>query len=297
MLDFDKMASDLAFEEGDVIMSLNLINNIFSSIEISENWSVHLLGFKHSKKNGTIYNCRRIELEPKQKIQELINEISKLYIGGNQCRLSKYDDVREYDGTCNGTTVYRISENNDDIFIDLESLLQAIANSDIESDPLEMKSQAYVLCNTIKLDNVEHAVKLISMNNPIVLLKNRFLHSEGKFREIKDKVLNLRTIMNVIVLDKTVYFLDMSGESLFNMERAYKIKCKEVVDTISSMNIISDINIFKNTATTGQNPRRFSAFSQAKLELLTKKKNREKAAKFFEIPLTDDKSQFDTREK
>ena len=278
-------------------MSLNLINSIFLSIKENENWSMHLLGYKHSKRNGTIYNCRRIELEPRQKIQELVNEISELYIGDNRGRLSKYNDVREYDGTCNGTIIYRISENNDKIIIDVESLLQGIANSDVESNPLEMKCQAYMLCNTIRLDGVEHAVKLISMNTPIVQLKNRFFHSEGKFWEIRDKVLNLRTIINVIVLDKTVYFLDMSGENLFNMERAYKIKCNQVVDTINDMNIISDINVFKNTATTGQNPRRFAAFSQAKLELLTKKKNREKAAKFFEIPITGDKSQFDTREK
>lgn len=278
-------------------MSLQLINNIFWSIKENENWTVHLLGFKHSKRNGTIYNCRRIELEPKQKTQELVNEISELYIESERGRLSKYSDVREYDGTCNGTTVYRINENNGNIVIDLNPLLQGIAHSDVESNPLEMKCQAYLLCNTIKLGNEEHAVKLISMNTPIVFLKNRFLHNEGKFWEITDKVLNLRTIMNVVIFDKTVYFLDMSGETLFNLERAYKIKCNEAVDAIQNMKIITDIDVFKNTATTGQNPRRFAAFSQSKLELLTKKKNREKAAKFFNIPLSSDKSQFDTSNK
>ena len=71
----------------------------------------------------------------------------------------------------------------------------------------------------------EHQVKLISMNTPITTLKNRFLHDKGKFREIPHKVLNLRTSMNVIIYDKTVFFLDMSGETLFNMDRAYKLKC------------------------------------------------------------------------
>jgi len=31
-------------------MSLELINNIFSKITENENWSVQLLGFKHSKR-------------------------------------------------------------------------------------------------------------------------------------------------------------------------------------------------------------------------------------------------------
>lgn len=278
-------------------MSLQIINRIFSSIKESENWSVHLLGYKHSKKNGTIYNCRRIELEPRNKIQELINDISHIYVSNDKNRLSKYNEVREYDGTCNGNTIYRISDDNENINIDLEALLEGIANSDVEADPLEMKSQAYVLCNTIKLDDKEYEVKLISMNNPIVTLKNRFFHKDDKFWEISDKVLNLRTIISVVILNYTIYFLDMSGETLFNMERTYRIKCNEVVEKIEDMNIVSDIETFKNTATTGQNPRKFAAFSKSKLEKLAKKKNRKKAADYFKIPLIGDKYQFDTSKK
>lgn len=75
-----------------------------------------------------------------------------------------------------------------------------------------MKAQAYVLCGKMRRDDDEHQIKLISMNTPITTLKNRFLHDKGKFREIPDKVLNLRISMNVIIYDRTVYFLDMSGK-------------------------------------------------------------------------------------
>ena len=54
--------------------------------------------------------------------------------------------------------------------------------------------------------------------------------------------------------------------------------------------------MFRSTASSGQNPRRFAAFSKSKLQLLTKKRNREKAAKYFKIPLTEDK-RFDTSQK
>jgi len=54
--------------------------------------------------------------------------------------------------------------------------------------------------------------------------------------------------------------------------------------------------MFRSTATSGQNPRRFAAFSKSKLQLLTKKKNREKTAKNFKLPLTENK-QFDTSQK
>lgn len=211
-------------------------------------------------------------------------------------KLDKYADVRGYDGTCSATTIYRISKDSPEISIDLEALLQGIADSDSETDPFSMKAQAYILCGSIKIGDDEHQIKLISMNTPITTLKNRFLHDKGKFKEIPEKVLNLRTSINVVIYDRTVYFLDMSGETLFNMERAYKLKCSEAVDEIEILNIISDSEMFRSTATSGQNPRCFAAFSKSKLHLLTKKKNREKAAKYFNIPLTEDK-QFDTSQK
>lgn len=277
-------------------MSLDLIKEIFSAMPDCKEWHAHLLSFIHSKRQGTIYNCRRIELEPSERLSVLIQDISSGYIDEGKNKLNNYVDVREYDGTCNTTTVYRIREDNADIEIDLDELLQGIADSDSEADPLSMKAQAYVLCGNIRRDDQDHQIKLISMNTPITTLKNRFWHDKGKFWEIPDKVLNLRTSMNVIIYDRTVYFLDLSGETLFNMERAYKLKCSEAIDEIEGLKIISDPEMFRSTASSGQNPRRFAAFSKLKLQLLTKKINREKAAKYFKIPLTKDK-RFDTSQK
>lgn len=277
-------------------MSLDLVKEIFRALPDCKEWHAHLLSFTHSKRHGTTYNCRRIELEPSERLSALIKDISAGYVGEGKNKLKKYADIREYDGTCNATTVYRISENNSDIEIDLEALLQGIADSDSEADPFGMKAQAYVLCGNMRRDDEDHQIKLISMNTLITTLKNRFWHDKGKFWEIPDKVLNLRTSMNVIIYDRKVYFLDMSGETLFNMERAYKLKCSETIDEIEGLRIISDPDVFRSTASSGQNPRRFAAFSKSKLQLLTKKRNREKAAKYFKIPLTEDK-QFDTSQK
>lgn len=277
-------------------MSLTLVKEIFNALSDCKEWHAYLLSFTHSKQHGTTYNCRRIELKPAGRLSVLVQDISSRYVGGVKSELDKYVDVREYDGTCNTTTIYRISEDNPDIKIDMEALLQGLADFDSESDPFSMKAQAYVLCGNMMNGDDEHQIKLISMNTPITMLKNRFWHNEGKFWEITDKVLNLRTSMNVIIYDRTVYFLDMSGETLFNMERAYKLKCNEAIDEIEGLNIVSDTKMFRSIAASGQNPRRFAAFSKSKLQLLTKKRNREKAAKYFGLPLTDDK-QFDTSQK
>lgn len=160
-------------------------------------------------------------------------------------------------------------------------------------NPLAMKASAYLLSGRISSNNEEHQIKMISMYSPITTLKNRFLFDNGVFHDISRKVLNLRTTMNVVIIDRTVYLLDMSGETLFNLERSYKKKSEIAINEITSMNIISDAEVFRNTASAGHNPRRFVAFSQSKLERLSTKKTREKVAKSFGIDLTSDKK-FDT---
>ena len=277
-------------------MSLESVKNIFLILPDCVEWHAHLLKYTHSKRNGTIYNCRRIELEPRDRLLSLVSEISSEYTKEGKNKFDKYVDVREYDGTCSSNTIYSISESNNDVIIDLDSLFQGIANTDSESNPLEMDANAYVLCGSLMNGRETHQIKLISMMSPISTLKNHFMHEKGKFIEISNKVLNLRTTINVVILDRTVYFLDMSGESLFNMERAYRLKCNESVDDIEGTNIISDTAMFRDIATSGHNPRRFVSFSKTKLHLLEKKKNREKVAMHFDVALTNDKL-FDTSKK
>lgn len=62
-------------------MSLDLLKVIFSALPDCKEWHAHLLSFTHSKRYGTIYNCRRIELEPSERLDVLIQDISLSYIG------------------------------------------------------------------------------------------------------------------------------------------------------------------------------------------------------------------------
>lgn len=267
-------------------MSLTLIRSIFEHLTDCQNWSAHLLSFQHSSRQGTSYNCRIIELEPQGRLYSLIQEICELYSGNGKNNLSKYTDVRNYDGTCIGTTIYKIPEEGSGVTIDLDALLSGVANTDRECDPLQMKANAYILSGQISLENNQHQIKLISIRSPITTLKHKFLHRNNRFTEITDKVLNLSTIINVVIYDRNVYFLDMSGESLFNMERAYRQRCAEAITEIESLGIVSDIERFRNIASSGHNPRRFTSFSREKLILLQNVSNRRKVKLKFGIPLT-----------
>lgn len=278
-------------------MSLELINHIFSEMPNQTDWIIHLLSFKHHKNGASTYNCHKIELQPVEERNKLIKDISDSHIGGDKGDLSKYVDVRKYDGTCLNTTIYKIDENSD-VNIDLQGLFRAIADSDTESDPMTNKYQAYVLCGSVNYLEEDHSIKLISMNTPFKSYKEKsiYWYNKGNFERFEKKLLYLRTSINVVIVDKTVYFLDMAGETLFNMERAYKKKCIACVERIGEMNIVSEFDVFKNIATTGHNPRKFFSFNEKKLDLMKKKKIRNLVRDKYNIPLTEDGSKFDTSE-
>lgn len=279
-------------------MSLDLIKHIFSEITNQPNWTIHLLSFKHSKSRESTYNCRKIELQPDGETDKLIKSISDTYVEGDRAVLSKYLDVRKYDGTCLNTTIYKI-EDNSTLGIDIQGLFQGIADTDTECDPMKFKYQAYILCSSINYLGDEHRVKLISMNNPFksYIEKNCFSFNKGNFKRFEKKLLYLRTSINVVIFDETVYFLDMSGETLFNMERAYRKKCSECIRKIETMSILSDFDIFKSIATTGQNPRKFVSFNYNKLNLMAQKRIRKDVSVKYGIPLTSDGRKFDTSQE
>lgn len=279
-------------------MSIEILQDVFKNLQNhpdNSNWTIHLLHFHHNQKDGTIYNCIKIELHPKECLKQLLLDIATAHLDGTKARLKKYTEVRDYDGTCNGTIIYRITKDNTSISIDLDALLQGIANSDSEVDPEKIKYQAYALCGTIELFGESKEVKLISMNTPITTMKNKFTFlSKRQFEKLSKPVLNLRTSINVVIIDQDVFFLDMSGETLFNMERAYKQKCEKIVSDIENMKLVSNMEVFRKIATSGQNPRKFIAFQDSKLQLLRREPIRKEVSKKFDIPLSDDNACFIT---
>jgi len=272
---------------------LSIIEEAFKNIDTCTQWSLQLINIVSTKKAGTNYSSRQIELFPKNKLSEHIKEIADIYLYGKKKALSLYQDVRDYDGTANALSIYRLQTNSELIATEFKSFLEPIANPDTESDPFNYTS-AYLLKGTLMLNDVETPIKLISMQNPITSLKNKFAQDNGKFHELSNKVLSLRPTIDVLILGETIYFLSLAGENLFNMARSYKKVCLDKVELIQQSAILSDFEKFKSVAEFGHNPRKFVSFNQSRLTALENKKTRNSIAKKFSIPLSEDTGIFDT---
>lgn len=270
-------------------MSISKIKSIFENVATCEAWSLQLLQIKNSKRNGTTYCGREITLSPEGTLTNFLSEISDRYCSQEKGIEKMFESVTDYDGSTVDKTIYKLTNGNELISTEYLALIKAIGNPDSEVDPLEFSAQAYILKGVVSINGKELTVKLVSMQNPVTSLKHKFWRANGTFKEISDKVISLRTAIDVVIVDETIYMLTLAGENLFDMERAYKSVCKKQISYIINSNIINDAKVFNSVASCGHNPRKFVSFNESHLQKLKNANNRKKMSKKFNIPLDGDK--------
>lgn len=269
-------------------MTLEEMKATFTALPTCTAWSLQLLQIMTSKRSGTSYTGREIALSPEGTLASFVAEIIDRYIDADNGVLDSYHDITEYDGSAADKVIYWLSKTNELISDEYDALITAIANPDTELDPLKLKARAYVLRGIVRLNREEMPIKLISMQNPVTSLKHKFLRANGTFTEITDKVISLRTSIDVIIVEDTVYMLTLAGENLFNMERAYKAVCARKLIKIEQCSIVTDFAAFSSVAGNGHNPRKFVSFNDAHLQKLVNSKVRSKMARKFNIPMSND---------
>ena len=267
-------------------MEVSEIEKIFEKISDTKKWTVSVLQITNSKREGISYLAREIVLSNND-IEEQIGDIRNSQVGTKGI-IKKYHSVEEYDGSASSDVIYHLSSSNSLIKDEYGLLVNAIANADHEMDPNLMKLRACVYRGSINLSGDDKMVYMISLQNPITTLKHKYLCNKGRYKKITENVLQLRPQIDVLFVDNDIYFMNMVGENLFNMERSYKKLCIEYTAVIEESNIIIGIDMFKQTAQSGANPRRFVSYDHKRLEKLqSNKRTREKIAKQFNIPVTE----------
>lgn len=274
---------------------LNDIRSILQNLNNAKNWSLQVLQIKPSKRAGTEYTGREITFDPAGRLEEFVSEVSELYIGAKGCFDAKFVNLSEYDGSANGKTIYKLNGTSPLIASEYNSLMQALANPNFEVDPFEMKARASVLIGQFERDETIIPIKLISMQNPITMLKHRFMQNKGAFQELDKKVLTLRPTIDVLIYGNEVYLFTLNGENLFNMERSYKVLCSDYIAKVQESEIVVNIEKFSSVAGSGHNPRRFVSYNQSHLEKLKNASTRRKIATKFSIPM--DGGKFDTNQE
>ena len=268
------------------------VKKVFETLDQCCIWSVKLLKIHTTSREGTTYLAREIILEPSTAVHEHVIDIKKKYTDGYNPIFSKYSDLRDYDGTAENNTIYRLNPEWKLIEENYARFSAAMMDCEQEGELLKDKYSAYIISGILN----GKPIHLISMHNPFVNVKKKLILSDSKFKPVDKPMLSLRTSVDVMIFDDEIYMLSMAGENLFNLERAYKAVCEYSVTTIIDSGILSNIEIFRKIATSKSNPRRFISYNEKYLEKLKNKRIRGKIAKKFEIPLIDGNFDSETEE-
>ena len=270
-------------------MSLAKIKQVITHLEEAKDVVFQIIQMNPSKTENTSYISRPISFEPADRMNDFLTEIQNKYLDRKKGFDNMFSACVSYDGSADGKTVYFLDADNALIEAEYNLLLESLAAPAVEVDPLSMKAIASMISFSIEDGDDTLFIKLVSMQNPITTLKRKFLCNKGRFKECSEKVLNLRTSIDVIIIGNRVYFLTMAGERLFNMERAYKKLCADYVVAIGDSGVIANVEVFSNVACRGHNPRRFVAYNERNLEQLKNRDTREEIARLFSVKLTDGK--------
>lgn len=269
---------------------LKEITEILNKANKVDNWSINLVKINVTKREGVKYYIEELSDFDENGILRTLKDIVQIYTNGEKASL--YNDIEVYNSDTISNVIYKMDITNELIKDTYDLFISALSNPDRESDPTKNKYDCYVLKSSIDENGEDIPIKFIFMKNPIKVLKNKFIKLGNKYKEITDKVIGLELSIDMIVYGNIIYFFNNSGEKLFNMERAYKAVCKEKLEKIREMEVVSDIETFMSVANSGHNPKKFIFFNKEKLKLLEDKKMKDIISTKFNIPLINGK--FDT---
>ena len=199
-------------------MSLELVRSVMNSLPTTQAWMVSLVKIKNSRRNGTTYATRGITLSPQGALSRFVTDLSKVYVEGEKGLINKYTSVVDYDGSAEAIKIYKLQSNSQLIADEYTNLIQAMSTPEMNGDPFEFAANAYALKATLTIDGEDRSVMLFSLQNPICVLKNRFLYDNSTFFELNKKVLNLRQNIDVIIIDDMI----SSGESMIDVASELK---------------------------------------------------------------------------
>ena len=139
----------------------------------------------------------------------------------------------------------------------------------------DLALHGYVLeCNI----NGQTYMKVLSSSNPIKYYKHKFSFIINNFTELTDPILSLNVSCDCIIFNDYALFFTGKAESIFDLERHYKVLASKCLTQLQEKGIIEDFDSFKNYACCWPKAAKFESFdidrinSFAELDIPTKAK-------------------------
>ena len=266
------------------------IEKLFERIKRISNWNLNLIKINVSKKEGVKYIVDELSNFDNDGITRTVKDIISIYTEGKESK--KYTRIEKYGSDLIQNVIYTIPVTDELVKDNYDLLISSLSKPEREEDLIKNKYDCYILKGSMEQEDDDVPVKIVFMNNPVKVLRNKFLKIRDRYTEYTNKAICLSLSISMIIIDDTIYCFNNSYERFFNLERKYKAVCDASIEDIKDIDIVTDIEMFSSVASSGHNPRKFLSFNKNSLEKLKNRDIRNKISKQFQIPLKGDK--FDT---
>lgn len=127
-----------------------------------------------------------------------------------------------------------------------------------------------------KIDGNTH-MKIISTSNPIKIYKHRYsLIFNNRFEELQNPVLTLNHTCDCILFKEYCLFLTGRAESIFDLEKHYKVLAIKCLEKIQEQQLLADFENFSTYASIWPRAARFENFNAARITEFSKLPKTEK---------------------
>ena len=166
-------------------------------------------------------------------------------------------------------------QNDDNVLKHGLNLLNECISTYTQFDSKDLALHGYVLeCNI----NGQTYMKVLSSSNPIKYYKHKFSFIINNFTELTDPILSLNVSCDCIIFNDYALFFTGKAESIFDLEKHYKVLASKCLTQLQEKGIIEDFDSFKNYACCWPKAAKFESFdidrinSFAELDIPTKAK-------------------------
>ena len=226
---------------------------------------------KRSKKGEAYFECAYTN------IKDLVSPYSEVIAS-----ICKFIDEKEvytysYDMPKNAIAFFDLENDSNLLYDGLSKFNNALVSASNFDDAI--RYDGYII-ECLKGNNY---IRLIVSAKAIRTYTRRFFIFNNEFTHLNNPMFEIRNIADCIWLNNYCLFLTSNAESIFDLERHYKLIAQKSLEYLEQTNLLSDkdMSFFKAFSLQGKKPQKFESFRSARIEYL-KKLNIQKQRKILE---------------
>lgn len=275
-------------------MSYHLIEESMQKIGEITSWKPLLIEYNHAKKPNE-FTSYKMNFKNKELLDETVSSLCTTFLK----IVNKYDrKILEYTGFNGKNIVDKISIDNPLITTSWNALKESMNVYDDTKTLKEINANAFILVGTYNDEkNVPQNIYLITKKNPVISFKKGraplLVSQHNVIDKTSEPLIQLGKSFDALIYKNVLYMINSNCEYILNMEYSHKKICQKSLTSLSEANIINDIDLYKEFATSGHMPKKFITYDNDIVEKLKELKWQKKLASDLKIPLNTKNKTFD----